>query len=558
MSNTSAAANHDSAAPAAAMGKYVPLARLGHGGMADVFLAVARGPVGFNKLSVVKRLRRPDDSSHLEMFIDEARLAARLNHPNIVHTYEVGEDNGRYFIAMEYLEGQALQELLPKLAAREEHLSEPLIALVAAQALKGMHHAHELVDFDGTQMSVVHRDISPHNIMITYGGEVKVLDFGIAKANMNSTHTETGVLKGKVRYMAPEQATGGDVDRRVDVFAFGVCLWEMLARRPLFQGDTIAILTKLINEDVPTVQSIRADVSPALEAIALKALRRNRDERYATADEMRVELEQYLRGKEDAASEKELARVMKDVFATTRENVRARVNAYLANLPVSPADEVSGSIRRFPQTDELPILVSDSQGSFSMPNAAVGPTAASRTGTTSVTSAAPKRMWPMIAGGVLLAAAAGFVALRPKPAPVAPAVASSVAPVPTTARLRLVTTPAGALIERNGRPLDYTPAQVTLEPGEQTLVISRDGFENETLRLDVKAGESIERTLTLQAKAAPAAAAPTTQHAPPPHAHGASAARAVPVSANKAASPAASAAPAPARVKVQLLDDDSQ
>ena len=142
------------------------------------------------------------------MFLDEARLCARLSHPNIVNTYEVGDSQGKYFIAMEYLEGQPLLALLRWLAAREQKLSEPLAAYIAVQALKGLHYAHELCDYDGTPLQVVHRDVSPHNVMLTYGGEVKLLDFGIAKAATNSTHTETGVLKGKIRYMSPEQEIG--------------------------------------------------------------------------------------------------------------------------------------------------------------------------------------------------------------------------------------------------------------------------------------------------------------------------------------------------------------
>ena len=277
-----------------ALGKYIPLARLGSGGMAEVFLSVARGPMGFNKLAVLKRLRSSDNETHVEMFLDEARLAARLNHPNIVHTYEVGETDG-YFIAMEYLEGQSLQALLKRLSARQEGLSEPLVAYIAAQVLKGLHHAHESCDFDGTPLGIVHRDVSPQNLYLTYGGEVKVLDFGIAKARMNSTHTETGVLKGKVRYMAPEQLGSGPVDRRADVFAFGVVLWELLARRPLFQGDAASVMSRVLHEHVPSVRSVRPDASSALDLIAMKALARNPNERYATADEMRVALEDFLR-----------------------------------------------------------------------------------------------------------------------------------------------------------------------------------------------------------------------------------------------------------------------
>ena len=278
------------------MGKYTPLARLAHGGMADVFLAVARGPMGFNKLTVVKRLRNSEEEIHVQMFLDEARLAARLNHPNIVHTYEVGEVGGKFFIAMEYLEGQSLFQLLEVLWDRSQGLSEPMAAFVASAALKGLHHAHELSDFDGTPIGIVHRDISPHNLFITTTGEVKLLDFGIAKARVNTARTETGVLKGKVRYMAPEQVVGKPVDRRLDIFAFGVVLWEMLARRPLFEGDAVTILTRIATEPCPSVRSARPEVSEELDLIVGKALRQEPDDRYPTAEAMREDLERFYAG----------------------------------------------------------------------------------------------------------------------------------------------------------------------------------------------------------------------------------------------------------------------
>jgi serine/threonine-protein kinase len=254
------------------MGKYTPVARLGVGGMADVFLTIARGPMGFNKLAVVKRLKQSEEASHVRMFLDEARLAARLNHPNVVHTYEVGEVDGKFFIAMEYLDGQSLRQLTRALAEKGRWLSDAMIAFIGSHVLKGLHHAHELCDFDGSPLGVVHRDVSPQNLFVTYTGEVKLLDFGIAKAAVNSTHTDTGVLKGKVRYMSPEQVGGLPVDRRLDVFSFGVVMWELLARRSLYHGEPVTILTRIMNQPVPAVCTVRPEVSPELEAIAMMAV----------------------------------------------------------------------------------------------------------------------------------------------------------------------------------------------------------------------------------------------------------------------------------------------
>ncbi|MDB4940788.1 MAG: serine/threonine protein kinase, partial [Labilithrix sp.] len=221
--------------PTTAFGKYQLFASLGRGGMADVFLAVARGQMGFNKLAVVKRLRQAlaEEAAFRTMFLDEARLAARLSHPNIVHTYEVGEQDGVYFIAMEYLEGQSLNKVMKEALRRKDGLEPEVSARIIADALGGLGYAHGLADYDGRPLGIIHRDVSPHNIFVTYDGHTKLVDFGIAKAALSSTETEVGVLKGKVAYMSPEQAMGGRIDQRADIFAMGIVLWELLARQRL-------------------------------------------------------------------------------------------------------------------------------------------------------------------------------------------------------------------------------------------------------------------------------------------------------------------------------------
>ena len=279
-----------------AMGKYQLIAELGHGGMAQVFLARASGPAGFNKLVVIKQIRPQfaEDPDFLSMFLDEARLAARLNHPNVVQTNEVGADDGRYFISMEYLEGQPLNRVLSRLGPKSEgdKLTLQMQLLVLVDTLAGLHHAHELLDFDGTPLAVVHRDMSPHNIFVTYAGQVKIVDFGIAKALSSSSETRTGVLKGKIGYMAPEQAMGEKVDRRADIFSCGMILWEMLTGRRMFKGvPDVAALQRIVSGDLPTVRSVVPDVPERLEQICAKALAQNRDVRYATAADMAADLE---------------------------------------------------------------------------------------------------------------------------------------------------------------------------------------------------------------------------------------------------------------------------
>jgi serine/threonine protein kinase len=497
-----------------AMGRYVPLARLGDGGMADVFLAVARGPAGFNKLTVIKRLRNPDDNSLVQMFLDEARLSARLSHPNIVQTHEVGDADGKVFMALEYLEGQSLQALTASLGSRGDGLTDACSAFIAASIAKGLHYAHELTDYDGTPLGVVHRDVSPQNVFITYRGQVKLLDFGIAKASVNVTHTETGVLKGKIRYMAPEQIAEKEVDRRVDVFALGIVLWELLARRKLFEGDTISVLNRIARDDTPSVQSIRPDVSPELEAIATKALRRNRNERYATCEEMGKELERFLRDRRDSETEAALGALVSEAFASSRDNVRSRISAFLAMLPSREAEtpSVSGLAAA---ADQLPSLLGDGSGPKLSPGGpnlenSISRTASELLRTASGGAPAPGRLAPIgiaIGAVVVLGALAAFGMRRSSPpTPAATTAEATPAPPapPASAHVRLGTNPPGAQVMWNGTSIGTTPAEFTLAPGMQRLLLSRDGFETETVALDVTAGASIDRVLVLQPKAPPA------------------------------------------------------
>jgi serine/threonine protein kinase len=544
MTDSGISKRNRSGAPPPPMGKYVPFARLGNGGMADVFLALARGPAGFDKLTVIKRLRNPGDDSLVGMFLDEARLSARLSHPNIVNTYEVGEVEGRFFIAMEYLDGQPLQALLSLLAGRGKGLGDALSAYVAMQALKGLHYAHELVDYDGSRLGVVHRDVSPHNLFVTYGGQVKLLDFGIAKATVNSTHTATGVLKGKIRYMAPEQVEEGDVDRRADVYALGIVLWEALARRPLHSGDSFSTLTRIVSQDPPRLRSIRAEVAPELDAIVARALRRDPNERYPTAEAMRGELEHYLRGTAETASDTELGSLMGEAFADTRDAVLARIKAHIAMLPERSAD-ASSSITLLRHS--IPPLFGEGSGPGSRRPQSAAPLVVP-------TPSVPARpRWPLVAGvlAVVLVAALGTV-MRLVPGAQAPAATSL--PPPAPERLRLETTPPGALVERNGKPIDRTPAEIDLPPGHQTLTVSLEGYDREEFTIDAEAGTAIERAVVLHAKAPVAPAAPAVATAaaapapakPPSHGH----------PSRPPVAPAPASASAPPRAKIRVLDDD--
>lgn len=387
--------------PTTAFGKYQLFASLGRGGMADVFLSVARGQMGFNKLAVIKRLRAAlaEEPAFRNMFLDEARLAARLSHPNIVHTYEVGEQNGVYFIAMEYLEGQSLNKVLKEALRRKEGIEPEIGARIIADALSGLHYAHDLKDYDGRPLSIIHRDVSPHNIFVTYDGHTKLVDFGIAKAALSSTETEVGVLKGKVAYMSPEQAMGGRIDQRSDLFAMGIVLWELLARQRLMTGESAAnTLHKLMNEPIPRVSQVVPDIDPELEAITGKALEKDPQYRWQSAAEMRDALEAWLRSRHQVARQEEVGRKMQHLFMSVREEVQRQIQRHMAAITTATNTQelqalTAESLRRMEQSGgqvsgQLLRLGNNGTGSGSgvVPNYGMGSNPSNATGYPSMTS----------------------------------------------------------------------------------------------------------------------------------------------------------------------------
>lgn len=308
------------------IGTYRLVAGLGQGGMARVYLALSDKRAGFQKLFVLKVLRGDiaADPEFVAMFLEEARVTARLNHPNVVHTYEVGEHQGRYFIAMEYLEGQSLSSIAARIG--REKIPLPLHLRFLSDTLAGLHYAHELDDYDGQPLRIVHRDVSPQNVFVTYAGQAKILDFGIAKAAGGISATRQGVVKGKVGYMAPEQATGHPVDRRSDIYAVGIMLWEAIAGRRLVTRDepeSLVLERRVAGQD-PPIAEIVPDVPTDLAAICDKAMRSNPDERYLTAAEMRRDLEQHLHrlGPSDSSA---VASLLEEHFADDRREMRRLV-----------------------------------------------------------------------------------------------------------------------------------------------------------------------------------------------------------------------------------------
>jgi serine/threonine-protein kinase len=304
--------------------------------MGIVYLALSGGPGGFAKLKVVKRLRAElaEEPRARQMFLDEARLAARLLHPNIVQTNEVAFDGKHYFLEMEYLEGQSLDSLLRRARAAVVAVPLPVVVWILSQTLAGLHYAHELTDLDGTPLHVVHRDVSPHNVFVTYEGHVKVLDFGIAKAADSQDETTTGAIKGKVTYMAPEQAARGSVDRRADLFAVGIMLWQALAGKRLWEGlGDFEIFLRLQEGKIPRPCEVQADAPAELETICMRALAHEPADRYATAAEMQAALDAYLDASGARVGVRVLARLMSDLFGETRARVKAEIEARIKGSP---------------------------------------------------------------------------------------------------------------------------------------------------------------------------------------------------------------------------------
>jgi eukaryotic-like serine/threonine-protein kinase len=318
------------------MKKYRLIAELGHGGMADVFLAVAAGPAGFNKLVVIKQLRPSlvEDEEFLTMFLDEARLAARLNHPNVIHTYEVGQDEALPYLAMEYLDGQPLHRVLQKMGRDKGGLPIEAHLRILCDSLVGLHYAHELADYDGTPLNVVHRDVTPQNIFITYEGAIKVVDFGIAKAMNQTVETRTGVIKGKIAYMSPEQARSEDIDRRSDIFAVGVMLWEAATGRRLWKGmSDVTVLQRLVSSvPLPSPRSVNPDVPERLERICLKALAFSPDERYVSAAELQTDLESFLDKAYGRVNGRDVGKLISERFSKEREVMHTTIDQQLKGV----------------------------------------------------------------------------------------------------------------------------------------------------------------------------------------------------------------------------------
>jgi serine/threonine-protein kinase len=478
--------------------KYRRIVELGRGGMALVSLTAMRSSHGVTKLVVVKELQAnlAADAEYRAMFLDEARLAARLNHPNVVQTFEIVDHvgaeatdglSGVCALIMEWLEGQPMNRLRARM--KDDPRALGVYVAVMAEALSGIDYAHNLVDYQGQPLGIVHRDISPHNIFVTYSGEVKVVDFGIAKANdSGSAPTQVGTVKGKLAYMAPEQARGDRVDARADVFACGVILWEAAVGRRLWAGmNDAGIMYKLSQADIPAPRAIKHDVPEALDAIVRRALAFNPDDRYPTAAALRDDLETFALTLAGKPSRRALGEIVSQLFTAERAQVRRIVEEQLGRASAASTDQFSAPEHSLPK---LPSPKESSSAIQGLPSSGSGST---RVNAASSVMPPPRSRAGMVAGiagaaVVVLAIVAIVLAVRPwqtaaAPAATTQAVAPSATPIATgpTRRVLAIDPPSARATLDGSAIASGTKAIEGKTP--MTLHVEADGYAPADVRV---------------------------------------------------------------------------
>ncbi len=446
------------------LGRYEVVKHLAQGGMAEVFLARATGIEGFERHVVIKRIREEQahDKMHVQMFLDEARLAASLHHHNIVQVHDIGEEQREYFFVMEYVHGEDVRKLLTQVSSRGERVPLEHVITIVTAAAAGLHHAHEQCGPSRAPLGIVHRDVSPANILVGYDGGVKVADFGVAKATHRSFETESGARKGKVAYMSPEQCVGQPVDRRSDVFALGIVLYETLTVRRLFKDDNdFLTMTAIVQGKIPSPSTVWPEIPPDLEAIVMKALASSPDDRYATADHMRLALEEFAASFGLRTSTTALADYMKTLFGRRVEPWLVEDDEPEMELSIDFDGSGAGIVQ----------APADASRSAAAPPAIVptpiAPLARARQKTSADAAKPVRHRWRWIAGGVgtivTIAVAITLASTRtdnPSPVPAA-LIQPAVPPAPVAPPPIVVQTPPNEALGA-GSDISTTP-----DPGPQ-------------------------------------------------------------------------------------------
>jgi serine/threonine-protein kinase len=488
-------------------GKYTLIRKLARGGMAEIFLALQRSVAGFEKLVVVKRIlpHLAQDESFIQMLLSEARIAATLNHPNVAHIYDVGVFEGQYYIAMEHIHGEDLRSLIRQMKKKSVTAFplEHALAIVLGCAT-GLAYAHEKQDLDGAPLHIVHRDVSPQNILVTFDGDVKLVDFGIAKASsVTGDETEHGQLKGKIPYMSPEQAQGRTLDARSDIFSLGVILFELTTGRRLFRGENeYDTLRRIVECQYPRPRKLNPELPEELEQIIDRALARDVSARYQTARDLQADLEDFVRRHRLAVSSLSLGRFMQELFGDKLDEQKEMLQQgrQLADVLAAQAEEDASRSSR-----------ASSEPTPERSSRPLGRTALALAG--------------LVGLGSVLGLAWAFTAsddraeqtverdeptMRAEPAAPRAARPSAVA--------RVTTSPPGARIHLDGADTGKrTPATLRgLDPEAQHVVtLHRDGYVVESVPLALSEGEPAAVDIDLEAsQPTPSKAALTLDVAP--------------------------------------------
>jgi eukaryotic-like serine/threonine-protein kinase len=543
--------------PGSQLGRYELLLGVAQGGMARVWAARQQGHRGFTKVVAIKTIlpTLTSDPAFEEMFLDEARVAASVHHPNVCQIFDLGEESGTLYLAMEWVNGDSLARIVKPPAkgaekARAERLNARIAARIVAEAAAGLHAAHELCDDTGQRLNVVHRDVSPQNIMVSMTGNVKVTDFGVAKA-LGSSHeaTAAGQVKGKAAYMSPEQASGVRVDRRSDVFALGIVLYEITTGQRPFNGENqVAVLKQLLDGRFDPPSAIVPGYPRELEAIVLRALAMQAAQRFPTAERMRLALEEWLARSGPVVTETQIGAVVRERLgslvderqAKIRERMKAPQVDARASQPsfAQPSESSSSKLSAPSAVSHVAQVASSPSTPASMPSPVITPLAGP---TSSSPSKSTSPALPVVLGGVALVLAAllglGVWLLArergeapPPPIATAPPTPSAqpqlaLAPLPAAqdqakAKLELIELRAlepktGISFELDGKPLDSDVTNIERpEPGKVRLLSAKaPGYEHDVYRIDDATPDVLE--VILLEKKPEGAGAAQPQPAPP-------------------------------------------
>ncbi|MEZ4703926.1 MAG: serine/threonine-protein kinase [Bdellovibrionota bacterium] len=469
-------------------GKYIILDRIAVGGMAEVFKAKAYGVRGFERLLVIKRIlpHLSSDEEFVEMFIDEAKISVELNHANICQVTDLGKIDDNFFIAMEFVNGKDLRGILKKCFMTSSLLSIPACIYIVSEVCKGLDYAHRKVNtITGKALDVIHRDISPQNIMVSYHGDIKIVDFGIAKTASKMHKTQAGVLKGKFGYMSPEQAEGIELDYRTDIFSTGIILFEILSGQRLFMGDTdFETLEKIKNCNIPNIMELNEEVPLEVKSVIDKALAKEPDDRYESAMEMHLELSKILYNKYEGFSPEDLSNTLQDLFATEIKQENESLRRAIDSIAQEDLDRVEGaktiSIKRTKPSS--PFEVSKDSKIW------IAPTKQVESGIRVVSPDTSSNLFSKAKTFILFCVIASIPLLLwklffdPQTSVETPLQQTQVEKTAEKAMYRVSTDPMGVEVIIDGSPMGITPLDAELQLNEtHRIALHLDGFVDQTI-----------------------------------------------------------------------------